>query len=216
MRLRNIPASRGAIEQSEYVVKEPGTYQGKWHDEFPDGMQNAPIMLEIGMGKGRFLLDISEKNPENIYIGMEYQSSVLYRALQKLEKSPRNNVLLMREDAVRLCEFFDEGELDGIYLNFSDPWPKERHEKRRLTSGNFLSIYKKVLKPGGFVEFKTDNRALFDFSVASVNSDGWEITELSYDLHGNERLSRNNILTEYEEKFSAEGHPICNLVAKRP
>lgn len=216
MRLRNIPAARGALESSGYVIKNPGDFRGVWRGAYEGICADTPLMIEIGMGKGRFLLELSQRHPDSCYIGMEYQSSVLYRGLQKLEKDPRTNVLLLREDAARLPEIFAPGELDGIYLNFSDPWPKEKHEKRRLTSGVFLSIYEVVLKTGGFLEFKTDNRGFFDYSVSSINASGWEIAELTYDLHGHRTQAQGNILTEYEEKFSLAGHPICKISAVRP
>lgn len=212
MRLRNIKGSKEFIETNPFVIQEPAEYKGKWNSFF--GNDN-PIHVEIGMGKGQFIHALAEANPNINYIGIEMYSSVLYRALERREKTDINNLFFLRFDAKYLKDIFEEGEIDKIYLNFSDPWPKERHAKRRLTSPYFLETYDIILKKEGNIQFKTDNRPLFDFSVESVNeSDIWKIDELTYDLHNSEFLS-GNIMTEYESKFVAEGKPICRFVISR-
>lgn len=214
MRLRNVRGSREAIQKSCYVVHEEETQASRWHEIF--GNQN-PIHIEIGMGKGRFLVELAGRNPQINYVGIEKYSSVLVRALEKLEQTqpPLANVRFVRMDAEAIAKVFAEGEVDRIYLNFSDPWPKDRHAKRRLTSVEFLSRYDRILKPEGQVEFKTDNRPLFDFSVESVREAGWRLQSLTYDLHHDPGLCEDNVMTEYEERFSSAGNPIHKLIAIR-
>lgn len=217
MRLRNIPGAKDAIESSPYVIHEPAQKKGHWNDVFKN---NHPIHIEVGMGKGRFLMDLASQNPNINYIGFEMYDSVLLRALQKMEERTENgtalpNVFFVRMDARELPLIFDTNEVDKIYLNFSDPWPKERHAKRRLTSRQFLERYDAILKPEGVIEFKTDNRPLFDFSLEEINESKWHLVEWTYDLHHNEKMNVGNIMTEYEEKFSSEGNPICKLIAAR-
>ena len=212
MRLRNITGCREMIGESEFVVHEPETMKGKWREAFGN---DHPVYVEIGMGKGRFLMDMARLYPEINFIGIEKYSSVLLRAVQKLEEEELPNVRLIRMDAEDLENVFALGELDRIYLNFSDPWPKDRHAKRRLTSEGFLNLYHTILNPDGYIQFKTDNRDLFDFSVETAeNSPIWNIKELTYDLHHSEFL-QGNIMTEYESKFVAEGKPICRFVLSR-
>ena len=212
MRLRNITGCREMIGESEFVVHEPETMKGKWREAFGN---DHPVYVEIGMGKGRFLMDMARLYPEINFIGIEKYSSVLLRAVQKLEEEELPNVRLIRMDAEDLENVFAQGELDRIYLNFSDPWPKPRHAKRRLTSTEFLSRYEKVLPPQGLVEFKTDNTPLFDFSLEQVKEAGWTLQAFTYDLHHNKELNKENIMTEYEEKFSSKGNPINKLIAMR-
>ena len=211
MRLKNIPAAKPAIEKSDYCIKTPEDIKGQWKKSVSGG---KPFFLEIGMGKGQFIMTLAAKNPDIFYLGMELHASVLYRGLQKLEADPLDNLLLLNHPAEKLCDMFEPGEIDGIYLNFSDPWPKDRHAKRRLTSPAFLDIYSKLLNPGGRVEFKTDNRGLFDYSVETISEHpDFDIMIKTYDLHSEPVLSLGNIMTEYEERFSAQGNPICKLVA---
>ena len=212
MRLRNIKGSKEFIAASPFVIHNPEDYKGSWSSLFHN---THPIHLEIGMGKGKFIHELARLHPEINYIGIEMYSSVLYRALELREKEEMNNLYFLRFDAKYLTEIFGEGEIDRIYLNFSDPWPKDRHAKRRLTSQNFLSIYDTILKLEGYIQFKTDNRPLFDFSVDSVEqSEKWHIDELTYDLHHSEFLE-GNVLTEYESRFVAENKPICRFVISR-
>ena len=204
MRLRNISGARDAIAESPLVIHEPEKLKGKWRERFGN---NRPIRIEIGMGKGKFIHELAEKNPKVNYIGIEKYSSVLLRALQKMEAFPVPNLLFLRMDAENITEVFDTGEVERIYLNFSDPWPKDRHAKRRLPSAEFLKRYDRILEKDGVLEFKTDNKGLFDFAL--------EALKISFDLHRDEEMGRDNVMTEYEEKFSALGNPIYKYVIKR-
>lgn len=210
MRLRNIRGSREAIAESPYVIKEPWEYKGKWQELFA---KPQPLHIEIGMGKGKFIMEQSRQNPDINYIGIEKYSSVLIRALEHMEEET-GNLTFIRMDAEDIEDIFSEDEVDRIYLNFSDPWPKDRHAKRRLTSGRFLQKYTHFLKREGSVIFKTDNRALFDFSLNEAEEAGWELVSHTYDLH-NSPYMEGNIMTEYEERFSAKGSPICRMEIRR-
>lgn len=212
MRLRNIPGSREIIAENKWCVQNPCAQKGNWNTLF--GNQN-PIHIEIGMGKGRFLMTLARNNPHLNYIGIEKYSSVLLRALQKIQEEPLENVKFIRMDAENITEVFDIGETDRIYLNFSDPWPKDRHSKRRLTSKEFFARYDQILKTDGQVEFKTDNAGLFDFSLEQVELAGWKLTSFTRNLHADTEMNKDNVMTEYEERFSAMGNPICKLIAIR-
>ena len=212
MRLRNIPGADEAILNSEYCIKEPESKKGNWQSVFSS---TQPLHIEIGMGKGRFIMDMAAAHPDINYLGIERYSSVLLRALQKMEETPMPNLRFICMDAADVTEVFAKDEVSRIYLNFSDQWPKERHAKRRLTSRQFLERYDAILKSDGVIEFKTDNRPLFDFSLEEVNESKWHLVEWTYDLHHNEKMNVGNIMTEYEEKFSSEGNPICKLIAAR-
>ncbi len=174
------------------------------------------LYLEIGMGKGDFILGMAAKYPERLFLGMERYSSVLIKALEKydkLEQRPENLVFLW-EDAIRLAEFLGRSSLAGIYLNFSDPWPKERYAKRRLTAPKFLEVYAEILKPDAVLEFKTDNEELFHYSIDSISQNTvFEMERLFWDLH-REILPQDNVMTEYEKKFSQKGQPIYKLIAR--
>ena len=239
MRLKNVPGAQDVINSSGFVQHDPESFRGKWKDVFGNG---NPIELEIGIGKGRFLLDMAEAFPHRNFLGIEMYSSVLCRAIQNAEqrvtgselhlsvsekerpKRPDGcNFRMLRFDATYITQLFEPGEIRRIYLNFSDPWPKERHADRRLTSVRFLGRYEKILPAGGEVIFKTDNRALFDFSIEQLNEHGWDIMRSTYDLHGERASGQANglngetsILTEYEEKFVSSGKPICMLTAACP
>ena len=212
MRLRNIPAAAPAVEASDLCIKDAASHKGHWNEIFGN---DHPIRIEIGMGKGRFLMDMARLYPEINFIGIEKYSSVLLRAVQKLEEEELPNVRLIRMDAEDLENVFAQGELDRIYLNFSDPWPKDRHAKRRLESRQFLARYDQILKKDGTIEFKTDNRALFDFALEEVEAAGWTLKEKTFDLHADARLNEGNVMTEYEERFSAQGNPICKYIISR-
>ena len=169
------------------------------------------------MGKGQFITTLAQQNPNINYIGIEKYSSVLVRALEKtdaMETQPEN-LRFIRMDAENICNMFAKHEVDGIYLNFSDPWPKDRHAKRRLTSQTFLGRYDKILKPEGHVEFKTDNKDLFQFSLEQVEPAGWHLDAFTWDLHHDETLNQGNVMTEYEQKFSSMGNPICKMIISR-
>lgn len=215
MRLRNIPGSREAIAESEYVVHEEimREKKGCWHEVFGN---RHPLYLEIGMGKGKFITELALRYPERNYVGIEKYSSVLLRALEKRQNHPElQNLLFLRMDAEEITDVFGKNEVDGIYLNFSDPWPKDRHAKRRLPSREFLARYDQILKPDGRVEFKTDNRALFEFALAQAGEAHWQIEACTFDLHHDQELCRGNIMTEYEERFSSMGNPICKVILFR-
>ena len=212
MRLRNIKGAREAIEASPYVILDPENYKGRWHEVFGN---DHLLRLEVGMGKGQFIMEQARRHPEVNFIGIEMYSSVLIRALQKMEEEELPNLKFLRIDARTLPECFAQGEVDRIYLNFSDPWPKDRHAKRRLTSRQFLARYDQVLKSDGIIEFKTDNRPLFDFSLEEAKEANWHIDLCTYDLHHEEDLMQDNIMTEYEARFSAQGNPIHKMIISR-
>ena len=214
MRLRNITGSREVIADSPFVMPEDELFEhsGGWNKIF--GNDN-PIFIEIGMGKGRFIHTMAKLHPELNYIGIEKYSSVLLRALQKMSEDELPNLRFIRMDAEDIAKVFAEGEIEGIYLNFSDPWPKDRHAKRRLTSKEFLARYNVIMKRGGRLEFKTDNRDLFDFSLNELDAAGWHTDAVTYDLHGDGKLMDGNVMTEYEERFSSQGNPICKYIISR-
>ena len=215
MRLRFVPEAEGIVAASPYVI----------HDELPLERpigsffeREAPIHIEIGTGKGGFLVELARQHPEINYIGVEIYESVLYKALEKMDAFPEEarprNVLFLSHDARELTGVFSKGQVGRIYLNFSDPWPKKRHAKRRLTSPQFLALYEEFLAPGGEVVFKTDNKDLFEYSLEEIGAaPNWTITAVTRDLHRDPEMNRDNIMTEYERKFSALGTPINKLVA---
>lgn len=220
MRLRNIPRAEGVLAASPEVLKNPEQFCGAFRQTV---FQNTnPLHIEIGMGKGQFLLTLALQNPSVNYIGIERYSSVLLRPVEKLasmqaagEAVPAN-LRFICMDAADISQVFAPGEVDRIYLNFSDPWPKARHARRRLTSLEYLARYDEILSPNGQVEFKTDNRALFDFSLEQIEaSPVWTLAARTFDLHHDPLLNQGNIMTEYEEKFSSMDHPICKLIARR-
>ena len=200
------------IGESEFVVHEPETMKGQWREAFGN---DHPVYVEIGMGKGRFLMDMARLYPEINFIGIEKYSSVLLRAVEKQEELQLPNLRFIRMDAENICEVFGAGEVDRIYLNFSDPWPKDRHAKRRLPSRQFLARYDVILKKEGTLEFKTDNRPLFDFAIEELEPAGWKAQVITYDLHNDAALMEGNVMTEYEEKFSSVGNPICKYIIYR-
>ncbi|MBQ8952038.1 MAG: tRNA (guanosine(46)-N7)-methyltransferase TrmB [Eubacterium sp.] len=205
MRLRNVTGSREVIAENEYVVHDEKELKGKWKEFF--GNDN-PIFIEIGMGKGTFIMECARQNPDINYIGIEKYSSVLIRAIEKRQLEPElNNLFFIRMDAEEIEEVFEKGEVDYIYLNFSDPWPKARTAKRRLTSDRFLSRYINILAEEGGITFKTDNKDLFEYSVETAEECGWRIEKITRDLHNSEYME-GNIMTEYEKKFSQLGNKI--------
>ena len=212
MRLRNVPGAREAIADNVMAINEPTVLKGKWNEEF--GNDN-PIRIEIGMGKGKFITTLAQENPDINYVGIEKYSSVLIRAIERCQDIEVQNLRFIRMDAEYICDVFENEEVDRIYLNFSDPWPKDRHAKRRLTSKQFFDRYNDILKKDGLVEFKTDNDLLFQFSLEQVPEAGWNLVEQTWDLHNDEKLVKGNVMTEYEEKFSSMGNPIHKLIANR-
>lgn len=212
MRLRNVTGSREVIAASDYVIHEPQDQKGKWHEIFGN---DYPIRIEIGMGKGRFIMDLARMNPDINYIGIEKYSSVLIRGLQKMEADPLPNLYFIRMDAEEITSVFGKGEVDRIYLNFSDPWPKDRHAKRRLPSREFLQRYDAILVPDGIIEFKTDNHDLFQFALEELEPAGWHLDQMTEDLHHNAEMMQGNVMTEYEERFSSMGNPIYKYIISR-
>lgn len=201
MRLRNIKNADEIINSCNYVVKFPEIYKGKWRELFGD---YKDLKIEIGMGKGDFIIEMARRNPETAFIGMEKYSSVMVKAIEKLKDEKLENLKLVLFDAKNIVEIFAENELSGIYLNFSDPWPKAKHAKRRLTSYVYLSMYSKILDDSAYIIQKTDNNALFEYSYESFLENGYECVEKNEDLH-NSILVNDNVCTEYERKFSFKG-----------
>lgn len=218
MRLRHITGSEDYVAQSAYVTHDPETKKGQWHAFFGN---DHPIHVEIGMGKGQFIEQMAILHPEINYIGIERYDTVLLKALKKrealmVEGADLANLTFLSIDARLLADVFAPGEVDRIYLNFSDPWPKDRQANRRLTSPVFMKIYRQFLKPSGTLAFKTDNEGLFDYSLLSVPESGWTLTAVTRNLHQDESMNQGNVMTEYEEKFSAKGNPIFKLIAAPP
>ena len=212
MRLRNITGSREMIAESRFVVHEPQEYKGRWSELFGN---DHPLRIEIGMGKGRFIMDLARMHPEINYVGIEKYSSVLLRGIQKMETDPLPNLYFIRMEAEEIADVFGREEVERIYLNFSDPWPKDRHAKRRLPSREFLKRYNEILVRDGVIEFKTDNEDLFRFALEEIAPAGWQLLQKTEDLHHDEKMLAGNVMTEYEEKFSALGNPIYKYVIAR-
>ena len=210
MRRRNVKNAKQRVESHpELVILNPKDYKGKWNTLFKN---DNPIYLEIGMGKGKFLLEHAKSNPNINYIGLEKFDSVIVQAVEKIYPCNLNNILLLNVDAEELLDIFDENEISKIFLNFSDPWPKNRHEKRRLSHANFLNKYQKILK--GDIEMKTDNRELFEFSLISFNENKWKFEDLSLDLH-HRNEDEKIITTEYEDRFTSKGNVIYFVKIKK-
>jgi tRNA (guanine-N7-)-methyltransferase len=204
MRLRNKPWAKDKLaEHSNIVIHNPEEQRGKWHDIFGN---NHPIHIEVGTGKGRFITGMAKENPHINYIGIELQGSVIVGALDRIIEDPLPNIRLLNHNADDLEKFFSDGEIDRVYLNFSDPWPKNRHERRRLTYKGYLKSYENILVKNGEIHFKTDNQGLFEFSLRSFSEYGLLLKFVSLDLHKSE--FERNIMTEYEEKFASMGNRI--------
>ena len=212
MRLKNVPGSKEYIAASKFVIHDETERKGKVREYFSN---DKPIRIEIGMGKGQFIYELARLNPDINYVGIEKYSSVLLRAIQKMEEEPLDNLIFIRMDAEEITDVFDKDEVDRIYLNFSDPWPKDRHAKRRLESRQFLARYKEILKSKGLIEFKTDNNDLFEFALEEINEEDWILVASTRNLHADAKLNEGNIMTEYEAKFSAAGNPINKYILQR-
>ena len=208
MRLRHIKGCEEFVANSPCTINEPESHKGRWQETFA---RRQPLHIEIGMGKGRFIRQMAALHPDINYLGIEIYESVMQKAIERLGEKP-DNLFFLCMNAEILEDVFAPGEVERIYLNFSDPWPKVRHEHRRLTSPRFMAIYDKVLAADGTVEFKTDNEGLFDYSLEAIPQAGWQIIWQTRDLHS---LDIDNVETEYEEKFSAKGNPIYKLIACR-
>lgn len=210
MRVRNRPgAAEMLAAHPNFVISDPTLWKGKWNELFEN---DHPIHIEIGMGKGQFITGMAKAHPEINYIGVEMQVSVVSIALDKLIEQPLPNLKLLHVDGSALTEYFADSEVDQIYLNFSDPWPKKRHEKRRLTYKTFLAVDEQILRPNGDIHFKTDNQGLFEYSLASFSQYGMILKQVWLDLHQSQ--FEGNIMTEYEEKFSSKGQRIYRVEAQ--
>ncbi|GEL07678.1 tRNA (guanosine(46)-N7)-methyltransferase TrmB [Salisediminibacterium halotolerans] len=209
MRLRNKPWARSYMDARPHIVElDPRGQKGRWKELF--GNDN-PLHIEIGTGKGRFITEMAKANPEINYIGIERFESVIVKAVQKAGEEPPPNLRLIEADVKNIEHLFAQNEVDRLYLNFSDPWPKKRHAKRRLTNEWFLKWYALILKDHGEIHFKTDNQGLFEYSIESMTAFGYRLKNISLDLHNSEMT--DNIMTEYEEKFSNKGMRIYRLEA---
>lgn len=204
MRLKNVKGANEIIENGIYYVKKPYDNIGNWNKVFGN---NNPINIEIGMGKGDFIVENALKYPDINFIGIEKFDSVIVRAVQKTNELEINNLLLIKDDAINLNKIFNK-EIDLIYLNFSDPWPKAKHAKRRLTSPIFLNVYDSLFKNGKKIIMKTDNVDLFNYSLESLTEYGYEIIYKS-----NDYFDDDNIMTEYEKKFREKGIKINRFIA---
>ncbi|HEL0714093.1 TPA: tRNA (guanosine(46)-N7)-methyltransferase TrmB [Streptococcus equi subsp. zooepidemicus] len=209
MRVRKRKGAQEHLENNpHYVILEPEAAKGRWCEVFGN---DHPIHIEVGSGKGAFITGMALKKPEINYIGIDIQLSVLSYALDKVLASQAPNVRLLRVDGSSLTNYFDAGEVDMMYLNFSDPWPKSRHEKRRLTYKSFLDTYKQILPENGEIHFKTDNRGLFEYSLASFSQYGMTLKQVWLDLHASDYP--DNVMTEYEARFAKKGQVIYRLEA---
>jgi tRNA (guanine-N(7)-)-methyltransferase len=217
MRLRHIKGCEDFITDAKECIREDKAIalKGKIQNIFDI---RRPLQIEIGMGKGQFIRNMAIKHPDINFIGVERYESVLMKAVQRkrnLEADKTiDNLRFLCADARKLAEIFEVGEADKIFLNFSDPWPKDRHADRRLTSPYFLDIYDRILKSDGVIEFKTDNVGLFEYSLKVIKDSKWRLDFCSFDFHS-EKESDENIMTEYEEKFAGQGNKICKMIISR-
>ena len=212
MRIRNLKNMHEIVEEHKIVVNEPEKNKGRWHEFF--GNDNK-IYVELGMGKGDFIIKNAQTYENINFMGFEKFTNVLVRAVKKLDDTKLTNIAMIRLDVEKIQEVVEKEEVDRIYLNFSDPWPKDKYAKRRLTYRKFLDTYKSILVDGGEIHFKTDNNDLFEFSLEEFKLSGWEIKLVTRDLHNSE-YKEGNIMTEYEEKFVGLGENINKLVAIKP
>lgn len=209
MRVRNRKGATELLEaHPQYVILNPADAKGRWQEIFGN---NHPIHVEVGSGKGAFVSGMAKANPDINYIGIDIQKSVLSYALDKVLATDVPNIKLLWVDGSDLTDYFEEGEIDRLYLNFSDPWPKKRHEKRRLTYQSFLATYQQILPENGEIHFKTDNRGLFEYSLVSFSQYGMKLKGVWLDLHASD--FEDNVLTEYEQKFANKGQVIYRVEA---
>lgn len=210
MRLRKKPWAKDYMAKfPSLVTDQPYKTGGEWRSHFPDTNPETPLHVEIGTGKGRFITEMAMAYPNIRFIGVERYSSVLVTGVQRVADNPPPNLKLIEADVKHIEEVFGEDEIDRLYINFTDPWPKKRHAKRRLTHPDFLKKYKSVLKPDGEIHFKTDNQGLFEYSLSSMSQTGMAFQNVSLDLHNSGM--EENIMTEYEEKFANQGMRIYRL-----
>lgn len=208
MRMRNKPWAEDYLISHRDIVSIDDERKGQITEWFS---KKQPLYIEVGSGMGRFITEMAQRYPEVNFVGIERDKNVIIRIVEKVIEQNISNLRLLTTDAQHLQEFFRNGEVDRVYLNFSDPWPKKRHAKRRLTHPNFLTHYKEILNDDGEIHFKTDNQHLFEFSIESMSQFGMKLKNINLDLHTNE--PEDNIKTEYEEKFSTKGFRINRLEA---
>ena len=209
MRLRNKPWAQDKLDaHPEYVPQEAEQFRGKWQTRFEKAQ---PLHIEVGSGKGRFIVEMAKAHPEINYISIEIQTSVIVSVLELQLEAQLPNLQILHADGRNLNQYFEPGEVSRIYLNFSDPWPKKRHEKRRLTSADFIKQYEEILVADGEIHFKTDNQRLFEYTLYSFSQYGIKLKQVWLDLHHSD--FEGNIMTEYEEKFSSKGNRIYRLEA---
>ncbi|MCK0471275.1 tRNA (guanosine(46)-N7)-methyltransferase TrmB [Halalkalibacter sp. APA_J-10(15)] len=209
MRLRNKPWAKEELAQyPEIVVQRPELHKGKWQELFGN---SHPIYIEVGTGKGQFLTGMAQQYPNVNFIGIEKYETVLLTALERAKALKLPNLKFLNEDAIDLLQFFEKDDLSRVYINFTDPWPKNRHEKRRLTYKDYLELYEQLLKSDGEIHFKTDNQGLFEYSLESFSRFGLIVKNVSLNLHKSQ--FEGNIMTEYEEKFSKKGMRIYRCEA---
>ncbi|MDR6122042.1 tRNA (guanine-N7-)-methyltransferase [Bacillus sp. SLBN-46] len=210
MRLRHKPWAKDKLDQHpQFVVANPEMHKGNWHNVFE---KNQPLHIEVGTGKGQFITGMAKANPDINYIGIELYDSVIVAALDRLIEADLPNLKLLNVNAADLGKYFTKNDVDRVYLNFSDPWPKSRHEKRRLTYKDFLKLYEDILVDGGEIHFKTDNQGLFEYSLTSFSAYGLLLKYVSLDFHNSGY--EGNIMTEYEQKFSEMGQRIYRSEVK--
>ena len=208
MRMRKKPNLPARMERCAALLTErPEDCPGRWRELYRPG---APLHLELGCGKGRFTVEQSGAHPEALFVAMDVVPDAMVVAMERALEAGRDNLRFISGDAARLCDWFAPGEVDVLYINFCDPWPRNRHAKRRLTADGFLALYRVILKEGGCIRFKTDNRPLFDFSLERLAACGWRVTDVTYDLHAD---GPADIMTDYEVKFSEQGIPIHRCIA---
>ena len=207
MRVSNKAWAPEELETNKHMIHDPESCKGRWHEVFGN---NNPIHVEIGCGKGRFVSQMALAHPDINYVGIERQTTVIAIAARRIEEEQKN-IFLTQVDVENLESYFEVGEIDRLYINFCDPWPKKKQAKRRLTHKNFLEMYKRIFGEKAEIFFKTDNRNLFEFSLEEFCNNGWKLGNISLDLHNSD--CEGNIMTEYEEKFSSKGMPIYRLEA---
>ncbi|MCH4887260.1 tRNA (guanosine(46)-N7)-methyltransferase TrmB [Acidaminobacter sp. JC074] len=210
MRLRYVENAHQLIEDHPRLLSKPEQYKDSWQSLFN---KEQPLYVEFGAGKGSFIINLAKQTPEANLLAFERNAKVVFKSIVKLEEESHDNFFIVCADVTNLKEIFPDHSVDRIYLNFSDPWPKDRHAKRRLTHRGFLEKYKEILKTGGEIHFKTDNDDLFAFSVEEFKENGWELLVVTTDLHNSEFVV-GNVMTEYEEKFSSRGKNINKLIAR--
>ena len=209
MRLRNIPGAEAALAEYPTFVQNPISFKGKWHERFGN---NNPIHVEIGCGKGRFINTLAALHPDINFIAVELKAEVVLRAVQRTEYREIPNLAFVQYNAAMLTDLFADHEITRLYLNFSDPWPKTRHAKRRLTYSSFLQTYRQVLMPDGEIHLKTDNEKLFEFSLNQFAAERFQLRNITFDLHQSKQAA-DNVMTEYEERFSSRGQRIYRVEA---